>query len=147
MPHQRPARPHQIGGGHRLHRAGQGLQGAGNGHLGGLTGGDALGVGGVEGEHHGEVGGVGDLGDGGARGDQVPPLDQHLLDHAGPARPDGEVGGQVVIALLGLADGQLGLLDAHLRVLSVQAVEDVPLLHPVAHLEGGLQHLAGDQGL
>ena len=104
LAHQGPARPYQLGGGHRFHRAGEGLHGAGDGHLGALAGADGLGVGGVEGEHYCQGGGVGDLGDGGAGGDQVPPLDQHLLHHPGPAGPDGEVGGQVVVALLGLTD-------------------------------------------
>ena len=139
---------HQLGGGNRLHPAGEGLHSAADGHLGGLASPDALGLSGVEGQGDGEGGGVGHLGDGGTRGDQVPPLNQHLLHHPGPAGPDGEVAGQVVIgSLLGLSDRQLRLLDAHFRVLGVQAVEDVTLLHPVAHLEGGLQHLAGDQGL
>ena len=74
-------------------------------------------------------------------------MNQHLLDNPGPAGAYSKVGGQVVIALLSLPDGQFRLGDAHLRIPGVQAVEQLALLHPVAHLEGGLQHLAGDQGL
>ena len=101
----------------------------------------------MEGEHHGQGGGVRNLSNGGAGRNQVAPLDQHLLNHPGPARPNGEVGGQVVVALLGLTDGQLGLLDAHFRILGVQTVEELSLFHPVPHFKGGLQNLTGDQRL
>ena len=50
-----------------------------------------------------------------------------------------------VIGQLGLLDGQLGLLQSGGGAARVDAVEQLPLFHPVAVLEGGLQDLAGDQ--
>ena len=49
-----------------------------------------------------------------------------------------------VVVELGLLYRQLGLLQSGLGAAGIDAVEDVALFHLVAHLEGGLQNLAGD---
>ena len=132
--------------------------------------------------------GVCDLGDGGAGGDQVPLLNQHLPDHAPLRGLDGEVSDVFIPVLPGLLHAPLGLfhtplgllhvplgllhtpaglllaqlgllhvqpgllhalpglLDGRLGAVRVQTVEQRPLLHLVAHLKGGLQHLAAGEG-
>lgn len=53
---------------------------------------------------------------------------------------------QVVEGQLGGAQGELQLLDAVLRVLGVNAEEQVPLIHYLPLLKRRLQHFAADQG-
>ena len=54
---------------------------------------------------------------------------------------------RVLIIPLGLAEGELGPLDAVDRVGAVDGVEDVPLLHHVAFLKVGGEDVAPHQAL
>ena len=146
LPHQSAPVPHLVGGGHRLHRAGQGLQSAGQGDLGRLARRDVGGVTGLEGHREGHGGGVGDVGNGRPGGDQVPLLDVEGLDHPAADGLHLEAAGQGVIVHLGLLHRQLGLLEGGLGAARVDAVEELVLLHLVPVLKRGLQDLPGDQG-